>query len=114
MSKLKNMYDKIYYPYPSTDSTHKYLIITSTGKKLRFGRKGYEHYTEGHLDEERKQRYLDRHKKRENWNDFNSAGAWSAKFLWKYPSYKEAYQKIKKELLKGGYITEKQYKEYVF
>lgn len=106
-------YDKIYYPYPATDKTHKYFIITSSGNKVKFGAKDYEHFTEGHLDEERKKRYLDRHIKRENWNDFNSAGAWSAKFLWLYPTYKEAYQKIKKELLKGNYITKEQYNQYV-
>ena len=108
------MNEKIYYPYPSTDKKHKYFIITSSGKKVRFGAKGYEHYTEGHLDKTRKQSYLDRHEKRENWDDFNSAGAWSAKFLWEYPTYKEAYQKIKKELLKGGFITKEQYNQYVF
>jgi len=28
------MYDKQYYPYPSTDKVHKYLIVTSTGRKV--------------------------------------------------------------------------------
>ena len=102
-------YNRIYFPYPSTDSTHKYFIITSTGRKVHFGKKGFEHFTEGHLDEERKQRYLNRHKKRERWDDFDTAGYWSRWFLWEYPTYKEGYQKIKEELLKKGYITEEQY-----
>ena len=34
-------YDKIYYPYPATDRIHKYFIITSQGKKVSFGAKGY-------------------------------------------------------------------------
>ena len=59
------MYDKIYYPYPSTDSRYKYLIITAQGKKVRFGAKGYEDFTI-HKDEERKQRYIKRHQAREN------------------------------------------------
>jgi len=107
------MNDKIYYPYPSTNKTHKYFIITSSGKKIRFGAKGYEHYTEGHLDKTRKQSYLDRHKAREDWNNPDTKGYWSARFLWEYPTYKEAYQKIKKHLLDGGYIDAKQYKENV-
>ena len=51
------MYDKTYYPYPSTDTTTKYFIITDTGRKVRFGRKGYEDFTM-HKDEERKMMYL--------------------------------------------------------
>ena len=56
-------YDKTYFPYPSTDTIKKYFIITNQGKKIRFGAKSYDHFTEGHLDEEIKQRYLNRHKK---------------------------------------------------
>lgn len=96
------MYDKIYYPYPATDSIYKYFVITDTGKKLKFGRKGYEHYTEGHLDKKRQSNYLARHKARENWNNPNTAGYWSAKYLWSYPTYREAYAKIKKDLISLG------------
>jgi hypothetical protein len=46
-------YDKIYFPYPSTDKK-KFFIITSRGKKIKFGAKPYGHFTEGHLDKERK------------------------------------------------------------
>lgn len=93
-----------YKPYPSNDNTTKFYIITNQGKKIRFGAKGYEHYTEGHLDVKRRDRYLNRHKKRENWNDPNTSGYWAAKYLWTYPTYKEAYQEIKKELLKKGLL----------
>ncbi len=99
------MYEKIYYPYPATNKRYKYTIITNQGKKISFGASGYEHYTEGHLDPERKQRYLNRHKTKENWNNPNTAGYWSAKYLWSYPTYKEAYQKIRQELISKGYIS---------
>ena len=33
-------------------------------------------------DDERKQRYVNRHKKNENWNDINTAGFWSKNILW--------------------------------
>ena len=109
------MYDKIYYPYPSTDTTTKYFIITDTGRKVKFGRKGYEDFTI-HKDEERKMRYINRHQKRENWtkSGINTAGFWSFKLLWSYPSKEEAYEKIKKDLLKWGIITKEQYNHYVF
>jgi hypothetical protein len=109
------MYDKIYYPYPSTDKKHKFIIITDTGKKIRFGAKEYEDFTI-HKDEERKQRYIKRHEKRESkyWNNPNTASYWAIKFLWSYPTKKEAYEKIKKDLLKLEYITKEQYNQYVF
>ena len=44
-------YDKIYYPYPSTDTIKKFFIITNQGKKVRFGARSYEPFTEVHLDE---------------------------------------------------------------
>jgi hypothetical protein len=107
-------YDKIYYPYPATDKKHKYLIITNTGKKIRFGANSYHHFTEDHLDKERQLRYIIRHEKNENWNDPNTAGYFAVRFLWLYPTYKEAYQKIKEDLLYRGYITKEQYKNYVW
>ncbi len=107
-------YDKTYFPYPSTDTIKKFLIIINQGKKVRFqvGAKSYDHFTEGHWDEARKQRYLKRHKKleKEDWEDPNNSGYWSAKFLWLYPTYKESYEKIKKPL-KNGYITKEQLKK---
>ena len=35
-----------------------------------------------HNEDARKKRYLDRHRKRENWNDFKSAGSLSRYILW--------------------------------
>jgi hypothetical protein len=115
------MYDKIYYPYPSTDKRFKYFIITDTGKKIRFGQYGAEDYTsyykkEGkEIADERKRLYIIRHKKREEkkWNNPNNSSYWALKFLWSYPTKKEAYEKIKKDLLKLRNITQEQYNEYI-
>ena len=91
---------KKYYPYKSIDKPEKkFYIITNDNKKVYFGAAGYEHFTEGHLDETRKQRYIARHKKNENWNNINSPGFWSYRFTWLYPTYKEAYENIKKKYL---------------
>ena len=42
---------KKYYPYKSDRPTKKFYIITNDNTKVYFGASGYEHFTEGHLDE---------------------------------------------------------------
>ena len=87
---------KKYYPYKSIDKPDKkYFIITNTGKRVYFGDSRYEDFTT-HKDEERKQRYIDRHKKNEDWDDINSAAFWSRFYLWEKPTKKQAYENIKK------------------
>ncbi len=64
---------KKYYPYKSDRPTKKFYIITNdNNRKLYFGASGYEHYTEGHLDERRKFAYISRHRKNEDWGDPNT------------------------------------------
>lgn len=89
------MMNDLYYPRPADDGRHKYYVILRTGKKLYFGNKKYEDYTI-HRDDERKARYLARHQKRENWNDINTAGAWSRWLLWNKPTIKASYEDIKR------------------
>jgi hypothetical protein len=116
------MYDKIYYPYPSTDKKHKYLIITDTGKKIRFGAAGYNDYTTYYKEfgkqtaDEHKLRYIKRHQERENWgkSGINSAGWWSRFLIWEESNIKDAYRKIKDKLLRWGYITKEQYNNNIY
>jgi len=91
---------KLYYPYPATDGKHKYFIITSSGRKVYLGAKGYEDFTI-HKDEERKQRYINRHKAKENWgkSGIDTAGFWSRFLLWNKPTIRESYENIKKRFL---------------
>jgi hypothetical protein len=102
-----------YYPYKSDKPDKKFYIITKDNKRVYFGSAGMSDYTI-HKDDERKLRYIKRHQERENWDDFNTAGAWSKEFLWSYPTKKEAYEKIKEKLLKKKLITKEQYNQYVF
>jgi hypothetical protein len=100
---------KIYYPYVSNRIDKKYFIYTKTGKKVFFGAKGYEHFTntkhyKSHSDTERRDAYERRHKKNEDWNDPDSSGFWSLRFLWKYPTEVEAMKEINKFLKSRGYI----------
>ena len=50
-------------------------------KKTHFGAKHYSDYNI-HKDKSRRQRYIKRHKSRENWNDPTSAGSLSYHLLW--------------------------------
>jgi hypothetical protein len=52
------------------------------GKKtIHFGAEGMSDYTKN-KDDERKKRYLARHKKNENWSDPKTAGSLSRHILW--------------------------------
>ncbi len=76
----------------ANDKKHKYKVILknlTTGKKktIRFGAHGMNDYTiySANDDKEKdkhKERYINRHKKNENWNDVNTAGFWSRWILW--------------------------------
>ena len=50
-------------------------------KVISFGASGYSDYTQHH-DDERRQRYIIRHQKNENWNNPFTAGALSYWILW--------------------------------
>lgn len=64
-------------------------------KTIHFGAKGYSDYTQ-HKNNERKQRYLARHKVTENWNNPMTAGALSRWILWNKPSLKASIIDFKK------------------
>ena len=89
-----------YYPYPAYDGKHKYYILTESDKKIYFGAAGYSDFTK-HKDEERKMRYINRHKNNENWNKsgINTAGFWSRWLLWNKPTINASYEDIKKRFL---------------
>lgn len=87
-----------YYPYKSDKPDKKYFIITSTGRKIYFGSANMSDYTL-HKDPLRKNRYIQRHQKRENWNDKNTAGFWSRWYLWNLPTKEGSYNDIKKRFL---------------
>jgi Tfp pilus assembly protein FimT len=86
---------KKYFPYKSDRPDKKYFIITNDNKKIYFGQASASDFTL-HKDEARKQRYINRHKKNENWNNKDTAGFWSRWLLWEKPTIKESYDNIKK------------------
>lgn len=69
---------------PANDGVHKYVATFQIGERvrtIRFGAKGYTDYLQSG-DEDRKKRYLARHKSRETWSDPMSAGSLSRYLLW--------------------------------
>ena len=85
---------------PSTQKDKKLMAIfyDDDGKKKKtthFGAKGMSDFTI-HKDKERKERYLDRHRKRENWDSFMTAGSLSRWILWNKPTLKASISDYKK------------------
>ena len=73
------------------------VFTDEKGKKVKtthFGAAGMSDYTK-HKDKKRKTRYLTRHRKRENWSNYMSAGALSRYLLWGETSFRESIKKYK-------------------
>ena len=75
------------------DKKLKAVIDKGTGKSktVHFGSSGFEDYTI-HKDDKRKERYIDRHRKNENWTSsgVDTAGFWSKNLLWNKKTIKSS------------------------
>jgi hypothetical protein len=91
---------KTYWPYKSDKPEKKYYIITKDNKRVYFGQAGASDMTQ-HKNEGRKNRYILRHEKNEDWSKsgIDTAGFWSRWLLWHKPTIKESYEDIKKRFL---------------
>ena len=82
----------------STNEKKKYMAVFYDGKKkvktTHFGAAGMSDYTK-HKDPKRKKRYLTRHRKREKWDNYMSAGSLSRYILWGEPSLRVSIKKYK-------------------
>jgi len=70
--------------------------ITVKGRKkvVPFGAKGYPDFTTTG-DERKKELYLQRHKKRENWSDPRTPGFWSRWLLWNQPTLRDSEKSLR-------------------
>ena len=66
---------------PSTRKGKRFMATYANGKVVHFGLSGGQTYID-HGDKVKRENYLLRHKKRENWNDPFSAGSLSRYLLW--------------------------------
>jgi len=76
-------------------ATKKYRAIFSDETHTDFGAKGYSDYTI-HNDDERKERYIKRHKTNEDWNNPKSAGSLSRYILWNKKTLSQSIADYKK------------------
>lgn len=65
----------------STRAGKRFMATYANGKVVHFGQAGGKTYID-HGDKAKREAYLTRHKKRENWNDPYSPGALSRWLLW--------------------------------
>ena len=81
----------------STNKNKKYTAIVEDGDKtktIHFGQAGASDYTI-HKDATRKERYLQRHRKNENWDDPKSASFYATNLLWNKPSFQDSFKDLK-------------------
>jgi hypothetical protein len=65
----------------STRAGKRFMATYANGKVVHFGQAGGQTYID-HGDKAKREAYLARHKKRENWSDAFSAGSLSRYLLW--------------------------------
>ena len=75
----------------------KYDARIDGSKTVSFGEKGASDFTK-HKDTDRKERYIDRHKKNEDWtkSGAKTAGFYNKHVLWNKPTLKESIDDINK------------------
>ncbi len=73
----------------SNKADKKYMAIIDDRKTIHFGQRGASDMTQ-HKSEDRKNRYITRHEKNEDWNNIYTAGFWSRWILWNKPSISES------------------------
>jgi hypothetical protein len=89
---------------PARNNIHKYVAIVEDNNKkrhtIRFGAAGMTDFTKARIngkpDEARKERYLDRHRVNQNWNDPLTAGFWARWLLWNKPTISESLADLRK------------------
>lgn len=88
-----------YSLYNSDKPNKKYKIVirddNNRSKTIYFGASGYEDYTI-HKNDERKRRYIQRHSKREYWNNPRTPGFYSRWILWNKKTINASIKDVKK------------------
>lgn len=81
---------------PSTRYNKRFMATFSNGKTVHFGLKGGETYID-HQDKQKRENYLKRHIKNEDWNNPYSPGALSRWLLWNYKTLNENHNYFMKK-----------------
>ena len=82
----------------SKNKDKKYSAVIDGKKTIHFGQAGASDMTQ-HKDKERKQRYIDRHKKNEDWikSGVDTAGFYSKHLLWSKDTLKKSVEDLNKK-----------------
>ena len=72
-----------------------YKANINGSKNIHFGSVGYSDYTKHH-DDKRKENYIKRHQKNEDWNNPYTAGYYSKHILWNQKTLKGSINEINK------------------
>ena len=80
----------------SSNPRKKYDAVIDGKKTVSFGQSGASDFTL-HRDNERKERYLDRHRDRENWKDHTTAGFYAKNILWNKPTVEASVKDTNKK-----------------
>ena len=83
----------------STNKNKKFGVIINGNKNISFGDANYRDYTIS-KDPKRKEKYINRHKKNENWNltGVETKGFWSKNLLWNEPTLEKSIHSINKTI----------------
>ena len=75
----------------------KFKAVIDKTKTVHFGQAGASDMTQ-HKDEERKKRYVERHRKREDWtaSGYKTAGFYAKHILWNKPTIQSSIKDINK------------------
>lgn len=86
----------VVYLRKSNRAGKKYMV-TIDNRTIHFGASGMSDYTK-HKDKERKERYIQRHKRNEKWgkSGLKTAGFWSRWLLWNKPTITGSKRDISK------------------
>ena len=82
----------------STNINKKFDAVIDGKKKISFGQAGASDFTK-HKDKDRKDRYIDRHRKNEKWgkDGVETAGFYSKHVLWNKPTIEASVNDLNKK-----------------
>jgi len=84
---------------PSKNKNKKFDAIIDNKKTISFGARGMKDYTLHSPDErdQRKNNYISRHAKREDWTDYKTAGFYAKHILWNKSTIGESIKDLNKK-----------------
>ena len=80
----------------SNNSKKKHNAVIDGKKTVSFGASGYSDFTK-HKDEDRRKKYIARHKPSQDWNDHKTAGFYAKNILWNKPTIEASVRDTNKK-----------------